>query len=296
VRRSIQPLRYHRSVYLLLLPFLLGTLILVILPALLTIGLAFTEYDALSPPVWRGLANFHKIFTDQLFHTALRNSLFFLAFAVPLRVLGALLLALLFHQRRRGTGIYRVAVYLPTIIPDVAYALLWLWIFNPVYGPLNLALKSLGIAGPAWFTDPMNARFMFVIMALFQIGEGFVMLLAGLQNIPVDYYDAAAVDGATRWQQFRHISLPMLAPWLILLTIRDIAVSLQGTFTSAIIMTKGEPYYATLFLPMLIYDQTFDRFRFGIGAAMMVVMFMGFGILLWGGAMVLRSWNYTHDA
>jgi multiple sugar transport system permease protein len=238
--------------------------------------MAFVFYDALSPPTWAGLANFREILTDPadpLFKIALANSLYFVALAVPLRTLGALGLALWLNHQRRGVGLYRAAVYLPTIIPDVAYALIWMWIFNPLYGPVNLTLDALGLPTPGWLADGDTAKLVFVIMALFQVGEGFVVLLAGLQNIPPEYYASAAVDGANGWQTLRHLTLPLLAPWLLLLTVRDVILSFQTTFTANFIMTGGGPYYATLFLPMQIYIEAFDAFRFGPGAAMMLLMF-----------------------
>jgi multiple sugar transport system permease protein len=265
--------------------------VLALAPAVLSLALAFTEYDALSPPVWRGLDNFHEIFSDELFLTSLRNSAFFVLLAAPLRLGGALALALLLSRRRRGLGAYRVAVYLPTVIPDVAYALIWLWIFNPIYGPLNQALSALGLPAPVWLLEPDTARLAIVIMSLFQIGEGFVVLLAGREEIPPDYYHAAAVDGAGPWQMFRLITLPLLAPWLLVLTIRDALLSAQSTFTPALLMTGGGPYYATLFTPLLVYQEAFDRFRFGRAAAMMLVLLLGLGLLLWLVTLVARGWG-----
>ncbi len=278
-----------------LLPFLLGVIVLVLLPLLITLVLAFTEYDALSWPTWKGLGNFSEIFRRDLFWIAVRNSLAFVALAVPVRMAAALLLALFFSHRRKGTGIYRSAVYLPTVIPDVAYALIWLWIFNPLYGPLNLGLKWLGIDGPAWLVYKETALISLVIMALFQIGEGFVVLLAGLQDAPPDYYDAAAVDGGTHWQVFASITLPLLAPWLVLLTIRDLIWSLQSTFAPAYLMTGGGPHYATLFLPLLIFDEAFDRFRFGQASAMMLLMLVAIGLLLLILRRVSGGWGYSDD-
>jgi multiple sugar transport system permease protein len=113
----------------------------------------------------------------------------------------------------------------------MAYALIWLWIFNPLYGPLNQILRAIGIDAPAWLINPVTAKPALILMSLFQIGEGFVVLLAGLKDIPSDYYDAAAVDGGSRWQAFWHITLPLLKPWLVLLTFRDVILSFQNTFT-----------------------------------------------------------------
>ena len=278
-----------------LTPFLLGVSLLVILPLLATVGLAFSEFDALSPPTWKGLGNFSEIFQRGLFWIAARNSLLFVLLAVPLRVGGALLLALFFNHRRRAVALYRSAVYLPTIIPDVAYALIWLWIFNPIFGPLNLALQWFGIEGPAWLGQKETALLAIVLMSLFQIGEGFLVLLSGLQDAPPEYYHAAQVDGATRWQMFRWITLPLLGPWLLLLTIRDILWSTQSTFAPAYLMTGGRPHYATLFMPLLIFEEAFDRFRFGQGSAMMVVMLAAIGLLLYGVYRLVGGWGYQDD-
>jgi multiple sugar transport system permease protein len=234
-------IRYRATLYLLLAPYLLGVLVLVVVPVVVSVGLAFTAYDGLSAPQWHGLGNFRELVRDPLFGIALQNSLVFVALTVPLRVLIALGLALLLNRARRGVGLYRVAVYVPTIVPSVAYALIWLWIFNPRYGPLNLALEGLGLPAPAWLVDRTTALPAIAVTALFQIGEGFVVVLAGLRSIPADCYHAAALDGAGRAARLRHITLPLLAPWLLLLTIRDVIASAQSTFTPALLMTGGGP-------------------------------------------------------
>jgi multiple sugar transport system permease protein len=202
------------------------------------------------------------------------------------------LVALLLHEQRRGVGIYRTAVYIPTIIPEVAYALIWLWIFNPVYGPLNVVLGALHLPTPAWLVYGTTAKLAIVIMSAFQIGEGIVVLMAARQQMPRDYFDVARVNGGNRWQTFRLITLPLLAPWLLLLTFRDIIVSAQSTFAPAYIMTGGGPYYSTLFMPLLIYQEAFDFFRFGRGAAMMLVMFLGIGLILYLVYRLAGGWGY----
>lgn len=262
------------GVRLLLMPYLLGTALLVATPALISVGLAFSDYDALRPPTFRGLSNFQEVFSDPLFWTALGNSLVFVVLAVPARIAAALALALLLERPRRGIGAYRASVYLPTVVPDVAYAFVWLWILNPLYGPLNLVLGALGLPTPAWLADSDTAKLGFVLMSLFQIGEGFVILLAGLSDVPEASREAAAVDGASSWQTFRHLVLPLLLPWLLLLSVRDIVMSFQYTFAPSYLMTGGDPYYSTLFLPLLIYEEAFDRLRFGPGSAMMLLMFV----------------------
>lgn len=248
-------------------PFVLGSLLLVGLPAVVTATLAFCSYDALSPPRWVGLANFVELRREPEFWHAVHNSVFFLALAVPLRLLAALGLALLLHRPRPAVGFCRAAVFLPTVVPEAAYALIWLWVFNPLYGPLAAALRAVGVASPSWFTEPGLAKLPFVALSLFQIGEGLVVLLAGLRAIPAEYREAAVEAGASSGQVLRHLILPLLAPWLVLLAVRDVIFSFPYTFTLSLLMTGGDPYYATLFMPLLTYEEAFDRFQFGIGAA-----------------------------
>lgn len=208
------------------------------------------------------------------------NTLFFLVLAVPARVLGALFLAMLMQKKGRLFGIFRAAVYLPTVIPEVAYALIWLWILNPLYGPINLLLMAVGLPAPPWLVDPNLARISIVLVLSFQIGEGFVILFAGLQQIPNNLYEAARVDGANSWQSFWNITLPMLMPWLLLLTFRDILVSLQNSFTPSFVMTYGGPYYATIFAPLLIYELSFDFFDFGMASAFLLLLYLAILIVV----------------
>ena len=281
--------------WLLAAPFVLGSIILVGLPIALTIPLALYDDYGLGQFAWRGPSwNLQLIFDNPVFVTALRNSALFVVLAVPMRMAGAFGLALLLQHRRRGTTLYRACIFLPTIIPDVAYAVIWLWIFNPLYGPLNIGLGALGLPRLNWLADPATALPAIVIMSLFQIGEGFVLLLAALRTIPRDYYDAAAVEGAGRLQSFRFITLPLMAPWLFLLTIRDIAVTAQSAFVAAYLMTEGGPYYATLFVPLLVHEEAFDRLRFGEAAAMMVVVYMAVSGLLFLGFIAMRAWRHDY--
>lgn len=286
---------YRFELGLLLAPFVLGATLLIVLPALLTVILAFTEYDALSAPLWSGLQNFRTIFQRDVFWIAVRNSLIFVGLSAPLQLLGALTLALLLYQARTGVRQYRIATYLPSVIPDVAYALIWLWLFNPLYGPLNKILVAVGLPPLAWLVDADTALYSLVLMACFRIGEGMLVLIAALQGVPAAYFQAAALDGGNRWQLFRHITLPLVAPWLLLLLIRDVLLSAQNTFTPVYMMTEGGPGYATTLLPYLIYDEAFSHFRIGHAASMMVVMFMGIGLLLWLVYKIAGGWGYTDE-
>lgn len=259
---------------LFLAPYLLGTFFLVMLPALATAALAFTNFDGNSVPQWVGFTNFNRLIDSPLIRLSLYNTFVFVGWAVPLRIIGAMLLALLLSYKKPVFGLYRAAVYLPSVIPEVSYALIWLWIFNPLYGPLNLVLGFLGLPTLEWLTDPTTARYAFVILSFFQLGEGFVVLLVGLQNIPKSLYEAAIVDGATSWQSFWRITLPLVMPWLLLLTFRDLLMSIQNTFTPSFVITYGGPYYATTFIPLLIYEISFDYQDLGLGSALLFTTFL----------------------
>ncbi len=215
---------------------------------------------------------------------------------MPLRILGALALALLLFRPRRGVGGYRAAVYLPTIIPDVAFALIWLWIFNPLYGPVNQALGALGLPdaglarGRVHGTLPLR-------------DHGALPDRRGLRDPPGCPAGPAARDvrrrrrgrRRTAGRTFRYLTLPLLMPWLVLLTFRDIILSFQLTFTPSFVMTGGDPYYATLFLPLLIYEEAFDRFRFGPGSALMLLVFLASAALILATWWLFRRRGYTGD-
>ncbi len=275
--------RYRRQNALFLAPYLLGTAVLVVVPALMTLAVAFTDYQGIGAPVWVGLANFRRLGATPLVRQGLYNTLVFAALAVPLRLLAALGLALALGGRR-SSGLARVAVFLPTVVPEAAYALVWLWILNPVSGPLNLALGALGLPAPAWLAQEGTARLAIILMALLQIGEGFVVLLVARQTVPAAVYEAARVDGANRWQGFRRITLPLIMPWMLLLLCRDLIVSVQNTFTPSFVLAYGGPNYATTFLPLLVFELSFDFLDWGLASAVLVVVYAWILLLIWGAA------------
>ncbi len=281
-------LSYRRQNALFLAPYLLGTLVLVVVPALMTLGVSFTDYHAIQPPVWVGLGNFRRLGTAPLVRQGLYNTLLFAGTAVPLRLVGALGLALLLGGAR-GSGLARVAAFLPTVLPETAYALIWLWILNPISGPLNLMLGALGLPAPAWMTQAGTARLAIILMALLQVGEGFVLLLVARQMVPAAVYEAAEMDGANRWQGFWRITLPLIMPWILLLLCRDLVVSVQNTFTPSFVLTYGGPNYATMFLPLLIFELSFDFLDWGLASAVLVVVYAWILLLIWGARSLIEG-------
>lgn len=287
-RRGRALFLYRAQLWLLLAPFLIGTFFLLVLPMLATLYLGFTEYDLFSPPRWIGFGNFENWVHDRLFQRALYNSVWFLLIAVPLRVLGALLLALFLNRSGRAFGVGRAAVYVPTIMPEVAYALVWLLILNPGFGALNLFLNALGLPSVPWTLEPFTARVSVTVMWLFQLGEGFVLLLAALQLIPHELLEAAAMDGAKRSQRFWYIILPFMVPALLLLTFRDIALSFQGVFVAGMLTTQNGPYYTTYFLPHYVVDEAFALFRYGYASATTALIYVVTLLVVIGLFMVVR--------
>jgi multiple sugar transport system permease protein len=290
LRAAIRP-----QIIALLTPYLLGTLILIVIPAGLSFFISFNNYNGLTNSVFVGWRNFTLLRRDPLFWIALTNSLLFIAIAVPLRLLGALGLAMFYSRPQRMAGLYRAAVYVPTVIPDTAYALMWLWILNPLYGPVNASLRTFGLPTPPWLVDSSWAPLAIVLVSLFQIGEGFAILLAALRHIPNETYDAARVDGANRWQMFDWITLPLITPWLVLLSVRDIVLSFQNTFTPAYIMTRGGPYYSTYYIPHFIYETAFDGMRFGEAAAVMLIVFIVTLLLILLVYFIFEGWGFDED-
>jgi multiple sugar transport system permease protein len=258
---------------------------------LLSFGIAFFRYDSISPPVWVGKLNFILTYTDELFQLSIQNSLALVILPVPLRVLGAFLAARLLARGGRFVDWIRALVYLPSIIPAAAYALAWLWILNPLFGPFNIILTTLQIPAPGWFSDPLWAKPGLILLSLWQIGEGFLVCLAALQDIPPELEDAARVDGASSWQVLWQVVFPIISPILLLLVFRDAVLNLQNSLTTVMLTTGGGPYYATYTLPLLIYEQGFDLLSFGTASAALWVMYFLSGVIVIVLYFIARQWR-----
>lgn len=284
-------LSYKNKLNVLLTLYLIGVGLLLVIPAALSFALAFFHYDTLSPPRWAGTLNFLLAYSDELFHLSIQNALALIILPVPLRVFGALLVARLMQRPGRFVGWFRTAVFLPNTIPIAAFAVAGLWLFNPLYGPINLLLTRLGFAAPAWFVDPTWAKPALILLTFWSIGEGFLVCLATLQDIPAELDDAAKIDGASPLAAFGYVTMPLVAPTLALLAFRDIILTLQNSFTYVTLTTGGGPYYATFTLPLFIYEQGFDMLAFGVASAGLWVLYALTGLLVIGLYYIVRAWN-----
>jgi multiple sugar transport system permease protein len=282
----------RRWLLALLLPYLAGLTGLIGIPALVTFALSLFEYDLLRAPEFVGLANFGELLGDRTFHIAVVNSIGFAALAVPLRLAAALALGLLLHRRFRGASAYRAAVLLPTVVPEIAYALVWIWLLNPLYGPINVLLGFIGLPTPAWFTDPAAARWGVILLSIFTIGEGFLLAMAARRLIPAALYELAEMERASPLDTFRFITLPLMAPTLLLLLARDLVFSLQISFVPALIVFNGgPPPYGTTYLPLFIYRNGFEYLRYGYAAAATVVMFVLTVLIIALQYRLIRRWQ-----
>lgn len=255
----------------LILPWLLGFLIWTLGPVVASFYLSLTDYNILQPPQWAGLANYRRMFlVDPDFWPSMRITFLYGLLSVPLGLLGALCTALLLAQDVKGIGIWRTVYYLPAVLPAAATAVLWRWMFSPSAGLINTTLAPvlnlLRLPRPAWFTDVRLVLPSFVIMSLWGIfGANTVILLAGIKNISGHLYEAARIDGAGSWTQFRHVTLPMLSPTLFYTLVMGVIGAMQ-VFTQP--MFINAPRQAGVFINVYIYEQAFSRFRMGYASSL----------------------------
>jgi multiple sugar transport system permease protein len=255
-------------------PWLIGFLVFTAGPMVTSLWLSFHKYD-LQSMQFVGAENYRRLlFVDPLFWKSLTNTIKYAIFSIPLGIVGSLALALLLNQKVRGIPLFRTLFYLPSLVPAVASALLWQWIFNTDNGILNLGLGWLGLPAVQWLQDENWALPAFVLMSLWGIGGGrMVIFLAGLQGISDTYYEAARIDGASAWQQFRNVTLPLLSPVMFFNLILGLIGAFQ-VFTSAYIMTGGGPNNATLFYALYLFRNAFEYFKLGKASALAWLLFL----------------------
>jgi multiple sugar transport system permease protein len=255
-------------------PWLVGLGLFLLYPIIASLYYSFCEYSILDRARPIGLTNYADLLRDKLFWRSLLNTLFYAALSVPLGLILALALALLLNSGVRGLTVYRTIFFLPALVPMVALAVLWLWIFNGEYGVLNVFLSKLGIPAPGWLTDPTWSKPALVFLAMWGMGHAMVIFLAGLQDVPVHLYEAADLDGAAWWHKIRHVTLPMLSPILLFNGIMGIIGSLQFFAVPYIMTPNGQPARSAYFYAMYLYDNAFLYLRMGYASAMAWILFL----------------------
>jgi multiple sugar transport system permease protein len=269
--------------YLFIAPWLAGFFLWTVGPMVASLVLSFTDYAIIAPPVFVGLKNFARIFgADPSFRDALRVTLTYALFAVPAGVALSVLIALLMNQPVPGIRLWRTIYYLPAVVSGVAVSMLWVWIFHSEFGLINLALRTVGVKGPAWLGDPDWALWALVLMSFWGVGGGMIVALAGLQGIPTELYEAASIDGANWWHKFWRITLPMLSPIVFFSLVMGVITTFQY-FTNAYVMTDGGPGRSTLFYNLYLYKTAFNYFQMGYASALAWILFviiLGFTLLI----------------
>jgi multiple sugar transport system permease protein len=294
-RMSLARRREAWQGYLFILPWMIGFLTFVVGPLLASLYYSFTYYPLLADPTWIGFENYlNALFKDRIFWLSVQRTLLWAITVVPLGIIGSFFAAVLLNRAIRGKTTFRVLFFLPSLTPEVAAAVLWVWILQPDVGVVNSVLKSwFGIRGPNWLASPDWALPSLILVALWTgIGSiRMLIFLAGLQSVPQELYDAGAVDGVNWWQKIWHITVPMISPTILLNLILGIIGSLQ-VFGLAFVTTAGGPAYATYFYALHLYQTAFRSFDMGYGSALAWFLFVTILVLTLIQISLSRRWVY----
>jgi multiple sugar transport system permease protein len=294
-RMSARRRRHILEGYLFSSPWLVGYLLLTFGPAVASFIFSFTDYNVISPPQYIGLQNYIDALTqDQQFWPSLGRTFYYACVAVPLGVVGSLIVALLLNIKVKGASVFRTLFFMPSLVPIVASTVLWVWMLQPDWGLVNPILWQLfGIQGPRWFQSTEWAIPALITLALWTGvgGTRMIIFLAGLQGVPEELYDASKVDGAGRWGRFRHVTVPMITPTIFFNLVLGIIGALQ-VFTSAFVATGGGPAYATWFYALHIYKNAFQYFNMGYASALAWMFAVVIIFLTWVQLKTSRMWVY----
>lgn len=276
--------------YIFILPWLIGFWGLTVIPMFVSLYMSFTRYDLTSDPVWIGLANYIKMFTnDPRFLTSIKVTLYFVFVSVPLKVAFALFVAFILNRKSRIFDFFRTIYYLPSLIGgSIAISMIWKELFA-TDGVINSFLKLLGFAGDTpWLGNTKTAIWTLILLTVWQFGSSMIIFAAGLKQIPETYYEAARIDGASTWTMFARITLPSLSPVIFFNLVMQI-ISGFMTFTQAFIITTGGPLDSTLFYALYVYQRAFQFRDMGYGSAMSWVLLVIVGAVT---AIVFRTSQY----
>ena len=254
-------------------PLVLGLIVFTYGPVIYAAYLSLNEGDYIRPLKWVGVANYTRAFSDELVGKAMGNTAYFVVGTVPAGIALALLLAMAMNQKLRGIVFFRSIFFLPTITSAVAISLMWAWMYNPQFGVINTLLKAVGIKGPKWLASSEWAMPSIIIMAIWRgLGYNMLLFLAGLQSVPKELLEAAAIDGANSIQRFFRVTLPLLSPTTFMLVVLSVIGGFQ-VFEYSYVMTRGGPLYSTLTVVLLIYQRAFETFEMGYASALAYILF-----------------------
>jgi ABC-type sugar transport system permease subunit len=267
------------AAYLFLLPAMIILLVFAFFPVIFSIVTSFTRWSLPYKPSWTGLQNYEYLFQNPIgwavFRKALANTVYFTAGSVPLNMAISLFIALFLNQKLRGVGLFRTAFFLPTITSTVAVSVVWLWLYHPAnYGLFNTVLLKLGLPLQRWLRDPVLAMPALIAMGIWHgMGYNIIIFLAGLQAIPAQLYEAAKIDGAGTWAQFRKITWPLLSPTTFYVLVIGVINAMQA-FSQMHVMTQGGPLGRTTTIVYYLYQLAFENFNMGRASAVACILFV----------------------
>lgn len=273
-------------------PFIIGFLLFMIVPMMISLYYSLCDYNILSAPVFVGLKNYIKMFSDEVFFKTIGVTFFYALISVPLRLAFALLVAMLLLNSSRLTAFYRAAYYLPSIIGgSVAVSILWKRMFA-IDGVINKVLAVFGMKDPvSWLGDKNTAIWTLILLAVWQFGSSMLIFLSSLKQIPASLYEAASIDGAGKFRQFFKITLPLLTPTIFFNLVMQMINGFLA-FTQCYIITQGKPMNSTLFYTVYMYQQSFEYYNTGYGAALAWVMLLIVGLITAVLFATKRFWVY----
>jgi len=266
--------RRVRTAFAFLAPSLLGVILFLLIPIIFVLFLSLVQWNLLTPMKWVGLSNYANIFRFDGFGHSLIVTLYYVILNIPIQTAFALGMAMLLQRKHAGSGLIRIIAVLPFLSTPVAMGVVWNWVFNPSTGLVNQFLGHLGITGPAWLSNEATAMPVIAFANIWQYaGYNMLFFLAGLGAIPPSLYEAASLDGASKWEQFRRVTLPLLRPTMLFVLVTGVIGSFQ-VFDTVYVMTAGGPGNATQVASLNIYNTAFAGFRIGEASAMSVVLFL----------------------
>lgn len=274
-----------------LAPWIIGLVVFYIGPVAVSAALSFSRYNIITAPEFIGLANYERMLTDGAFLQSVKVTLVYTVFFLLTYVVLSLFVAMLANRPNRGVGLFRLIVFLPSLIPLFAAAVLWGWLFNTDFGLVNFMLDQLNLPGQGFFQSSQQALPLIGILTFWSIGSAFLVYLSGLQSVPTHLYEAATVDGASKGRQFWHVTLPMLSPVILFNLIIGIVLSFQ-VFDIAWVLTDGGPANSTLFWVLLIYRRAFEDFQMGYASALSWILFVGVALVTGLIFRTARWWVY----
>ncbi len=272
-------------------PWILGFLIFTLYPILSSFYYSLTDYNVLNPPSFIGFSNYVNLFKDKVYIKSLANTLYMVLVGVPITIIISLVIAIIMDNKKIKSSMFRVAFFIPTLVPTVIACILWIWMLQPSTGIINKLLGYIGITGPGWIASPTWSKPALILMMIWASGNIIIINLAGLQDISASLYESASIDGANFFQKVKSITIPVLRP-VILYNVVTLIINVLQWFAEPLIITKGGPDNSTLFYSLYLYQNAFQFFKMGYASAIAWIMLIVALILI---MVIFKVMNFNNN-